>query len=84
MVNKNENKATKPRKRKRSKKKTEEPVQLDLHSEKAKRDMIEALLQKTELSEDELIEAYDKFYEVYPCGEINEQEFLKISKVSIN
>ena len=41
-----------------------------------------ALLAKTELGEEELNEAYDDFYQVYPGGEISEQEFLQISKVN--
>ena len=40
-----------------------------------------ALLAKTELDELELNEAYDEFYQIYPGGEISEQEFLQISKV---
>ena len=74
-------KNNKTRKRKRSKKKVEEVVPQDLTSENAKIEMIERLLQKTEMSEEELNEAYDGFYEMFPCGEINEQEFLQISKV---
>ena len=42
-----------------------------------------ALLAKTELGEAELNEAYDDFYQVYPGGEISEQEFLQISKVKV-
>ena len=40
-----------------------------------------ALLAKTELGELELNEAYDEFYQIYPGGEISEQQFLQISKV---
>ena len=75
-------KNNKTRKRKRSKKKVEEVVTQDLTSENAKIEMIERLLQKTELTEEELNESYDGFYEMFPCGEINEQEFLQISKVN--
>lgn len=79
---KNNNKPIKTRKRKRSKKKTEAPIQQDLTSENAKREMIEALLLKTDINECDLNVIYDEFYEMYPCGEIDEQQFLKISKVN--
>ena len=84
MNQNNNNKTLKQKKRKRSKgKKKEEVVIQDLTSENAKNEMISALLQKTDLNEESLIKEYDKFYEMYPGGEINEQQFLQISKVKI-
>ena len=44
--------------------------------------IIEFLLTKTELSEEELLKAYDDFHEKYPEGEINKTQFLAQSKVS--
>ena len=61
---KNNNKPIKTRKRKRSKKKTEAPIQQDLTSENAKREMIEALLLKTDINECDLNVIYDEFYEI--------------------
>merc|ERR1712110_988407 len=73
---------TSKKKGKKSKKKNV-VVEVDLTSDKAKNDMIQALLAKTELGEEELNEAYDDFYQVYPGGEISEQEFLQISKAGV-
>ena len=83
MSQKREGKKGKGKKGKKAKKKAEEAVPQDLTSEDAKRDMISALLAKTDLGEDTLEEAYDKFYSNYPGGEITEQQFLKISTVKI-
>ena len=43
----------------------------------------QALLAKTDLGEEELNVAYDEFYQLYPGGEISEQQFLLISKVAV-
>ena len=75
-------KHSKKKKVKKVKKKIEEPAPPDLTSENAKLEMIQALLLKTDLNEDELNEAYDVFYSKYPDGELNEDQFLKESKVS--
>ena len=83
MSQKREGKKGKGKKGKKVKKKVEEAVPQDLTSEDAKRDMISALLAKTDLGEEALEEAYDKFYSNYPGGEITEQQFLKISTVKI-
>ena len=72
---------TKKKKVKKVKKKIEEAPPPDLTSENAKIEMIQALLLKTDLNEEELNEAYDVFYSKYPEGELNEDQFLRESKV---
>ena len=82
MNNKTSSKShSKKKKAKKVKKKIEEAPPPDLTSENAKIEMIKALLQKTDLNEDELIQAYDDFYSKYPEGELNEAQFLRESKV---
>ena len=77
--------ATKHHKKKKvkkvKKKIIEEAPPPDLTSENAKIEMIQALLLKTDLNEEELNEAYDVFYSKYPEGELNEDQFLLESKV---
>ena len=82
----NNNKTTskhhsKKKKNKKVKKKIEEAAPPDLTSENAKIEMIQALLLKTDLNEEELNETYDVFYSKYPEGELNEAQFLRESKV---
>ena len=74
---------SKKKKAKKVKKKIEEAPPPDLTSENAKIEMIQALLLKTDLNEDELNQNYDDFYSKYPEGELNETQFLRESKVLI-
>ena len=74
---------SKKKKVKKVKKKIEEAPPPDLTSENAKIEMIQALLLKTDLNEEELNQAYDDFYSKYPEGELNESQFLRESKVSV-
>ena len=74
---------SKKKKAKKVKKKIEEAPPPDLTSENAKIEMIQALLLKTDLNEEELNQAYDDFYSKYPEGELNEAQFLRESKVHI-
>jgi len=84
MNNKTSSKShSKKKKAKKVKKKIEEAPPPDLTSENAKIEMIKALLQKTDLNEDELIQAYDDFYSKYPEGELNEAQFLRESKAGV-
>ena len=73
---------SKKKKVKKVKKKIEEAPPPDLTSENAKIEMIQALLLKTDLNEEELNQAYDDFYSKYPEGELNEAQFLRESKVN--
>ena len=75
----------KKKKKKSSKAKKKKPIDtaaVELAAENAKRELVEFLQTKTELSEEEILVAYDHFHEKYPSGEINKQEFLVQSKVS--
>ena len=75
----------KKKKKKSSKTKKKKPIDtaaVELAAENAKRELVEFLQTKTELSEEEILVAYDHFHEKYPSGEINKQEFLIQSKVS--
>ena len=73
----------KKRKNKNTKKKKPiDTVAVELAAENAKRELVEFLQTKTELSEEEILVAHDNFHEKYPSGEISKQEFLLQSKVS--
>ena len=75
----------KPAKKKKSKKgKKKKPIDdaaAELAAENEKKAMVEALMSKTELTEEEILAAYDDFFEKYPSGEITEKQFLQQSTV---
>ena len=77
----------KPAKKKKSKKgKKKKPIDdaaAELAAENEKRELVESLVAKTDLLEDEILTAYEEFYEKYPDGEISEEQFLKQSTVII-
>ena len=80
------NKRNRPGKKKKTKKgkKKKKPIDdaaAELAAENEKRELVESLLAKTDLSEEEIILAYEDFYEKYPSGEITEKQFLQQSKV---
>ena len=90
-------KKKKNKSKKKKKKRPLDTAAIELAAENAKRELIgltvshlgifskliiEFLLTKTELSEEELLKAYDDFHEKYPEGEINKTQFLAQSKVS--
>ena len=81
-------KSSKPAKKKKTKKgkKKKKPIDdaaAELAAEKEKKELVESLLAKTDLSEEEIILAYEDFHEKYPSGEITEKEFLQQSKVDL-
>ena len=70
-------------KKKRKTKKKKKPIDDEtarLAAEQAKKELVEFLATKTDLTEEELLEAHDDFHEKYPSGEINKKEFLEQSK----
>ena len=75
----------KPAKKKKSKKgKKKKPIDdaaAELAAENEKKELVESLMAKTDLMEEEILAAYEDFYEKYPRGEINEKQFLQQSKV---
>ena len=78
-----EGKKKKKKKNKQTKKKKPiDTAAVELAAENAKRELVEFLQTKTELSEEEILLAYDHFHEKFPSGEITKQEFLIQSKAS--
>ena len=75
----------KPAKKKKSKKgKKKKPIDdaaAELAAENEKKELVESLVAKTDLLEEEILAAYEEFYEKYPSGEITEKQFLQQSKV---
>ena len=77
-------KPSKKSKKKRKTKKKKKPIDDEtarIAAENAKRELVEFLATKTDLTEEELLISYDEFHENYPSGEINKKEFLAQSKV---
>ena len=78
----------KPAKKKKSKKgKKKKPIDdaaAELAAENEKKELVESLVAKTDLEEEEILAAYEEFYEKYPSGEITEKQFLQQSKVICN
>ena len=81
MDNKKPKKKSKKKSKKIKKKKPIDDEALQLAAEEAKRELIEFLSVKTEMTTDELLVHYDQFHDTYPSGEINKKEFLEQSKV---
>ena len=77
-----EGKKKKKKNKKVKKNKPIDTVAVELAAENAKRELVEFLQTKTELSEEEILVAHHHFYEKYPSGEITKREFLIQSKVS--
>ena len=73
----------KGRRGKKGKKKTVSKggVSVEDVAQNEKKELIAMLMSKTDKTEEEVLAAYDKFYEENPSGEISEPEFLKQSKV---
>ena len=75
----------KPVKKKKSKKgKKKKPIDdaaAVLAAENEKKALVDSLVAKTELCAEEILTAYDQFYEKYPNGEITEKQFLEQSSV---
>ena len=72
--------------KKRKSKKSEKKKPLDdeatqLAAENEKKALVESLMAKTDLLEEEILAAYEDFYEKYPKGEITEKQFLQQSTV---
>lgn len=81
MDNKKPKKKSKKKSKKIKKKKPIDDEALQLAAENAKRELIEFLSVKVEMTTEELLAHYDTFHEAYPSGEINKKEFLEQSKV---
>ena len=72
------------KKRKSKKAKKKKPIDdeaAQLAAENEKKALVESLMAKTDLLEEEILAAYDDFYEKYPKGEITEKQFLQQSTV---
>ena len=67
----------------KKKKKPIDDAAAELAAENEKRELVESLVAKTDLLEDEILAAYEEFYEKYPGGEISEEQFLQQSTVII-
>ena len=52
-----------------------------LAAENEKKALVKSLVAQTELCEEEILEAYEEFYEKYPNGEITKKQFLEQSTV---
>ena len=77
----------KPAKKKKSKKgkKKKKPIDdaaAELAAQNEKKELVESLVAKTDLLEEEILAAYEDFYDKYPSGEITEKQFLQQSKVN--
>ena len=59
------------KKGKKTKKKTDKNLTGDA-AEAAKKELIASLMSKCNMSEDQVLSAYDAFYEKYPAGEITQ------------
>ena len=66
---------------KKGKKKPANDVSAQVAAQNDKKELIAMLMSKTEKTEEEVLEAYDKFHLEHPFGEISQEEFLKQSKV---
>ena len=70
-------KRVKPAKKKKTKKgKKKKPIDdaaAELAAENEKKALVESLVAKTDLLEEEILAAHEVFYEKYPTGEIPEQ-----------
>ena len=74
-------KKIKKSKKTKKKKKPLDNASIETAADNAKKELLEFLMTKTELSEEEIVIAYDDFYERYPSGVITRKEFLAQSKV---
>ena len=82
MENKKNAKPAKKKKTKKGKKKKPiDDAAAELAAENEKKVLVESLVAKTDLLEEEILAAYDEFYEKYPKGEITEEQFLDQSTV---
>jgi hypothetical protein len=74
-------KKKKPKKGKKKKKPIDDAA-AELAAENEKKALVESLVAKTDLFEEEILAAYEEFYEKFPSGEITEKQFLQQSTVS--
>ena len=72
-----------PKKIKKSKKKAADAAK-KLSPEEEKQLMISVLMVKCNLSEEELLKAYDDFYTDYPDGVISKDKYIASIKVYLN
>ena len=72
-----------PKKIKKSKKKAAAAAK-KLSPEEEKQLMISVLMVKCNLSEEELLKAYDDFYTDYPDGVISKEKYIASIKVYLN
>ena len=72
-----------PKKIKKSKKKSAASAK-KLSPEEEKQMMISVLMVKCNLSEEELLKAYDDFYTDYPDGVISKEKYIASIKVYLN
>ena len=83
MDNKKRGKPTKKKKTKKGKKKKPiDDAAAELAADNEKKALVESLVAKTDLLEEEILAAHEEFYEKYPTGEITEKQFLEQSTVS--
>lgn len=73
----------KGKKGKKGKKKVDKNLTGDA-AEAAKKELVQALMAKCNMSEDQVLAAYDAFYEKYPAGEITQvQSFVYFDLIYI-
>ena len=84
MENAKGGKPVKKKKLKKGKKKKKpiDDAAAELAAENEKKALVESLVAKTDLLEEEILAAHEEFYEKYPSGEITEKQFLQQSTVS--
>ena len=82
MDNIKRGKPVKKKKPKMGKKKPIDDAAAELAAANEKKALVESLLAKTELCEEEILAAHEEFYEKYPAGEITEKQFIQQSSVS--
>ena len=66
----------------KKKKKPIDNAATELAAEMEKKELVDSLVVKTDLLEEDILVAYDEFHEKYPSGEITEKEFMGQSTVS--
>ena len=66
---------------KKGKKKPANDVSAEVAAQNDKKELIAMLMSKTEKTQEEVLEAYEKFHLEHPSVEISQEEFIKQSKV---
>ena len=82
IVQKKSGKQAKKKKVKKGKKRKQmDDISTELAAENTKKELVATLVGKTEMSEENILAAFDDFNEEYPKGKISEKQFVNQSKV---